>query len=132
MGWESQPTDTMPVDPEEGLITDLMLGMFVVFGADIIALVGFMWVADYTSAAVFAGTTATILAAFGLWIGWRWNEIRKLQSTADPERTALAELKHQYATGEISEAEFERRLDRLVAVDETVEKDDIELAERAE
>jgi uncharacterized membrane protein len=122
----------MPVDPEEGLVTDLMLGMMVVFGADIIALVGFMWLSGRTSAAAFAATTGLILGGFGLWIGWRWNEIRKLQSTDDPERTALDELKHQYAAGEISETEFERRLDRLVAVDETVDSDKIEAVERSE
>jgi uncharacterized membrane protein len=122
----------MPVDPEEGLVTDLMLGMFVVFGADIIALVGFMWLSGRTSAVVFGTTTAAILGGFGLWVGWRWNEIRKLQSTDDPERTALDELKHQYAAGEISETEFERRLDRLVAVDETVDSDELEAVERSE
>jgi len=122
----------MPVDPEEGLVTDLMLGLMVVFGADIIALVGFMWVANYTSATVFAGTTASILAAFGLWIGWRWTEIRKLQSTDDPERTALEELKHQYAAGEISEAEFEQKLDRLVEVDARVDEHEVEAIDRAE
>jgi Predicted membrane protein (DUF2078). len=122
----------MPVDPEEGLVTDLMLGMMVVFGADIIALVGFMWVANYTSATVFIAVTASILAAFGLWIGWRWNEIRKLQSTDDPERTALDELKHQYAAGELGEAEFEQKLDRLVEVEEQVDSDEIEVEEQVD
>lgn len=116
----------MPVDPEEGLVTDLMLGLMVVFGADIIVLVGFMWLSGRTSAAVFAATTGIILGSFGLWIAWRWKEIRRLQSTDKPERTALDELKHQYAAGEIDEAEFERKLDRLVEVD----ADEIEAVDR--
>ena len=110
----------MPVDPEEGLVTDLMLGLMVVFGVDIVALVGFMWLTNNVSTAVFGGVTALVVGGFGGWIGWRWRELRRLQSTDDPDRTALEELKHQYAAGEISEAAFERRLDRLVEVDETV------------
>jgi len=129
INWETQLTGSMPVDPEEGLVTDLMLGMMVVFGADIIASLAFMWVANYTSATVFIAVTASILAAFGLWIGWRWNEIRKLQSTDDPERTALDELKHQYAAGELGEAEFEQKLDRLVEVEKQVDSDEIEVDE---
>ncbi|WP_226006893.1 SHOCT domain-containing protein [Natrinema salinisoli] len=38
--------------------------------------------------------------------------------TGDAEPTPLEELKRRYAAGEIDEAEFERRLERLVAVDE--------------
>lgn len=122
----------MPVDPEEGLITDLMLGIMVVFGADIIALVGFMWLSGRTSGAVFAATTAAIVGSFGLWIGWRWKEIRRLQSTDDPDRTALEELKHQYAAGELSEAAFERKLDRLVEVDAQVDPAPDEQVDRSE
>ena len=87
---------------------------------------------DLTSATVFIAVTASILAAFGLWIGWRWNEIRKLQSTDDPERTALDELKHQYAAGELGEAEFEQKLDRLVEVEEQVDSDEIEVEEQVD
>jgi len=121
----------MPVDPEEGLVTDLMLGMMVVFGIDIIALVGFMWLTDNVSTAVFAGVTGLILGGFGCWIGWRWREIRKLDSADEPERSALDELKHRYAAGEISEAEFERKLDRLVEIEDRTERPDIDTEELA-
>jgi len=107
----------MPVDPEEGLITDLMLGMMVVFGADIIALVGFMWLSGKASTAAFVGVTGLIVGVFAAWIAWRWKEIRRLRSTS---RTALDELKYQYAAGNVSEAEFERKLDRLIETDDAV------------
>ena len=110
----------MPVDPEEGLVTDLMLGMMVVFGADIIAIVGFMWAYGHVSTPSFVATTGLIVGTFAAWIGWRWREIRRIESTDDPERSPLEELKHRYAAGEIDDDEFERRLDRLVEVDETV------------
>jgi len=121
----------MPVDPEEGLVTDLMLGMMVVFGVDIIALVGFMWLTNNVSTAVFGGVTALVVGGFGGWIGWRWRELRRLQSTDDPERSALEELKHQYAAGEISEAAFERKLDRLVDIEDRTERHEVDTEERA-
>ncbi|WP_254861580.1 SHOCT domain-containing protein [Halovivax gelatinilyticus] len=42
-------------------------------------------------------------------------------SAADSTPDAYEELKNRYATGEIDEAEFERRLDRLVTVDDALE-----------
>jgi uncharacterized membrane protein len=40
---------------------------------------------------------------------------------ADRERDAVEELKRRYADGEIDDAEFERRLDRILAVDDALE-----------
>ena len=116
----------MPVDPEEGLVTDLMLGMMVVFGADIIAIVAFMWAYGHVSTPTFLTTTGLIVGGFAAWIGWRWREIRKLEAPDEPERSALDELKHRYAAGEIGEAEFERKLDRLVEVEELTERPDVD------
>ena len=114
----------MPVDPEEGLVTDLMLGLMVAFGADIILLVGALWVIGITSTATFVTTTGLIVAAFAAWIGWRWWAIRTFESTDAPERSAVDELKHRYAAGEIDEAEFERQLDRLVEIEDRAEGPD--------
>jgi len=121
----------MPVDPDEGLVTDLMLGMIVVFGVDLIALVGFMWLTNNVSTAVFGGVTALVLGGFGSWIGWRWRELRRLQSADEPERSALEELKYQYAAGEITEATFERKLDRLVDIEDRTERDEVDAEELA-
>ncbi|WP_339103096.1 SHOCT domain-containing protein [Haloterrigena salinisoli] len=43
---------------------------------------------------------------------------RDAEAKADTEADPLEELKRRYAAGEIDDAEFERRLERLVAVDE--------------
>lgn len=110
----------MPVDPEKGVVTDLMLGLMVVVGLDLIVLAGFGWVAGVVSSTVFAAVTVVIVASFAAWIAWRWRAIRTLQAS---EKTPVEALKYQYATGELSEAEFERRLDRLVETEtETVDQ----------
>jgi len=108
----------MAVDPEDGLVTDLMFGMMLVFGADIILLVGLLWILDATSATTFVTVTVAVVATFGGWIAWRWWQLRQLTST---DKTPLDELKHRYAAGEITDAEFERKLDQLVDADETVD-----------
>lgn len=111
----------MAVDPENGLVTDLMFGMMLAFGADIILFVGLLWILDATSATTFVTVTVAVVATFGGWIAWRWWQLRQLTHSDDPDRTPLDELKHQYAAGEITDAEFERKLDRLVDTDETVD-----------
>lgn len=120
----------MPVDPEEGLVTDLMFGLMIAFGADIILLVGVLWYIGSTSTLAFVTTTVLIVGTFAAWIGWRWHAIRRIESTDDPERSALDELKHQYAAGEISEATFERKLDRLVDIEDRTERDEVDTGER--
>ena len=122
----------MPVDPEKGLVTDLMLGLMVAFGADIIVLVGAMWYIGNVSTLSFATTTGLIVGGFAAWIGWRWREIRKIKSADNADRTALDELKHRYATGELGEAAFERKLDRLVDIEDRTERDVVDIEDRTE
>lgn len=98
-------------DPDEGIVTDLMLGSMIAFGADIIFIVGIASAAGYVSAASFAVVTVLIVAFYAGWILWRWSRLREADST---ERSPVEELKYRYANGEISEAEFERKLDRLI------------------
>ncbi|PSQ47422.1 hypothetical protein BRD15_07245 [Halobacteriales archaeon SW_6_65_15] len=111
----------MAVDPEEGLVTDLMLGVMIAFGADAIILVGAGLAVGFFSTTVFAAVTTLVVAVFALWIGWRWRAIKKVESA---ERDALEELKHRYARGELSDEEFERKLDALV---DAQDSDEIEL-----
>ncbi|MEA1930642.1 MAG: hypothetical protein U9O06_03730 [Euryarchaeota archaeon] len=125
----------MPVDPEEGLVTDLMLGLMVAFGADIIVLVGVLWYIGNVTTLALVTTTGLIVGVFAAWIGWRWRAIRHIESADEPERSALNELTHRYATGELSEAAFERKLDRLVDIEDRTERDEIDeerAPERAE
>jgi len=109
----------MTVDPEDGLVTDFMFGMMLVFGADIILFACLLWIVGHVSTPAFLTITAVIVAVFGGWIGWRWREIRRVQST---HRTPIEELKHQYAAGELSEADFEAKLNHLVEADERIDE----------
>ena len=106
-------------DPDEPLVTDLMFGTMIAFGADIVLLVGVAWALEYVSAAVFAAVTVLVVSFYGGWVAWRWWDLRGEEST---ERSPVAELKYRYANGEISEAEFERRLDTLIDEDERAER----------
>lgn len=101
----------MDIDPEEGLVTDFMLGIMVAFGVDIIIFVGIGWGVGLFTTALFVGATVSVVSVFALWIAWRWRALNKLEST---DRDALDELKYQYATGAISEEEFEQKLDTLI------------------
>lgn len=99
------------VDPDEGIVTDLMLGSMIAFGADIVVLVGFLWAAGYVSATTFGIVTVLIVAFYAGWIGWRWRSLGEVEPS---ERSPVEELKYRYANGELSEEEFERRLDRII------------------
>jgi len=118
------------VDPEEGLVTEFMFGMMMVFGADIIVLVVLLWAGGFLSTSVFVGVTAVTVAVYAVWIGWRWWQLRQLTDADEPERTPLEELKHQYAAGELTDTEFERKLDQLVEADETVDDETDSILER--
>ncbi|EMA27466.1 hypothetical protein C446_17806 [Halobiforma nitratireducens JCM 10879] len=48
-------------------------------------------------------------------------EFRRATADDAGEDDAIAELKRRYAAGEIDDAEFERRLERLVGVDDALE-----------
>lgn len=106
-------------DPDEPLVTDLMFGTMIAFGADIVLLVGVAWALDYVSAAVFAVVTVLVVSFYGGWIAWRGWERRGVAST---DRSPVEELKHRYANGEISEAELERRLDTLIDEEKRAEQ----------
>jgi|GEM_PF-632704 Predicted membrane protein len=113
----------MAVDPDEGLVTDLMIGLWFVIAADLMALTGFAWVGGYVSRALFVAVTVATNAVFAGWIGWRWHAIRRAQPA---DRSALEELKQQYAAGELSEQEFEHRLDTLIDTDDAIATTDMD------
>jgi len=102
-------------DRDEPLITDEMIGHMVVFGADVILFAGLLWVVDVLSAAAAAGVSIAVVAAFAGWVLYRWVSLRpEPDGAGDPVET----LKRRYAAGELSEAEFEEKLERLLDADE--------------
>ena len=107
---------------QEFLAEDLWLFISVVtFG--IIALVGFIGLEAVAGFVAIVGwfLLTPIFLFWGEEIAeWLYGEETGRAKTPTPDREddALAELKRRYASGEISEEEFERRLEGLLAVDE--------------
>ncbi|ELY88271.1 hypothetical protein C483_16211 [Natrialba hulunbeirensis JCM 10989] len=59
--------------------------------------------------------------------GSTWSESSAASTSndidTDTDSDAFAQLKHRYASGELSEAEFEHRLDRLLQADEAFDRE---------
>lgn len=119
---------------EEPLITKEMIGLFVVFGADLILLVVLLAAVGVMAWSSAAFVSLFVLAGFGGWIGIRWymrqtelvdsekaqqrdERPQEAKANADPLET----LKGRYAAGELSDDEFEEKLDRLLDSDRLAE-----------
>jgi uncharacterized membrane protein len=108
----------------------MVLGVFLAFGVDTILIVGVLWYVGRISGETAGVVSAAVLVVFALWIVTRWVRLRR---TDDPDaesferagsrgqRTPLEQLKRRYAEGEISDAEFEKRLDTLLDADRRAE-----------
>jgi uncharacterized membrane protein len=106
----------------ESVVTQEMLGLFVVVGADLILLVVLLAAVGEVGWTTAVGVTGTVLAAFGSWALLRWQRLRPTgttdaTATGKSAETPLETLKARYAAGELSEAEFERRVDDLMESD---------------
>lgn len=114
---------------EPRVVTGLMLGAFLAFGADTLVIVAALWYVGELSRTVAGGVASAVLLVFSLWVGVRWVRLRVYRSgrdsnegaDSDEERDPLDELKRRYASGELSDAEFEARLDGLLDADRRVE-----------
>ncbi|UIP00028.1 SHOCT domain-containing protein [Halobaculum sp. CBA1158] len=120
-------------DSDERVVTGAMLGAFLAFGVDVIVIVAALWYVDRLPGAVAGGVSAAILAGFALWVAVRWVRLRRStaadagesSTVSDPDDAdPLVRLKRRYADGEISDEEFERRLDRLLDADSRAEHAD--------
>lgn len=109
-------TDTEP------LVTDEMIGYAVVFGLDIILIVGVLWIVGFVSGTVFGAVTGVIVAIYATWILWRWYTLRYSPDSGDEEDDPIETLKRRYASGELSETEFEEKLERLMDAEEREEQ----------
>lgn len=108
------------------LVTGLMLGTFLALGVDTLIIVGVLWYVGQIPGATAGSVSIAILSIFALWVVGRWIRRRRMghlnsdgsESTGSPEqRDPLEKLKQRYAEGEISEAEFEKRLETLLDAD---------------
>lgn len=116
------------------VVTGTMLGMFLAFGADTILIVAALWYVGAVPASTAAGVSAAILSVFLLWIAVRWDRLRRTRGTGatmsagpkpDAEDDPIERLKRRYADGEVSDEEFERRIDRLLDADSRIEASDL-------
>lgn len=74
---------------------------------------------------VYAVALAAILVIGGL-LAWYLTRRFEAAETGDADETAVdpvTELQRRYAAGELSEAEFERKLDRLVESEERADRE---------
>lgn len=108
------------------VVTGFVLGTFLAFGADTLVVVAALWYVGRLSGTMAGAVAAGVLLVFSLWVGVRWLRLRSEDRTGgdgdgrsdSPERTEpLDRLKQRYADGELSDAEFEARLDRLLDAD---------------
>lgn len=104
--------DNAMTQEDEKLVTGEFLGLFFVFGADIILVVVLLAVAGVVSRSVAVAVTALVLGVYGGWLGLRWRRLRDSEEPTQPD--PLETLRERYAAGELSDEEFERRLDRLI------------------
>jgi uncharacterized membrane protein len=103
-----------------------MVGAFLAFGVDTVVIVAALWYVGRLSGAVAGGLSAAVVGLFLLWVAGRWVRLRRRGGTdpgegveASSDGTAIEvdpveRVKRRYADGELSEAEFERRLDGLL------------------
>ena len=61
---------------------------------------------------IVVAMTVLTLSFFGGWLVLRWRRLRDDEEPTQPD--PLETLKDRYAAGELSDEEFERRLDRLL------------------
>ncbi|MFC7097301.1 SHOCT domain-containing protein [Halobaculum marinum] len=121
-------------DDDSRLVTGTMLGLFLAFGVDVIVIVGALWYVGEVAGSTAGRVTAAILAAFSLWVVGRWVRLRRADGTDDAADTASGEadadpverLKRRYADGEVSDEEFERRIDRLLDADSRFEAGEVD------
>ena len=120
-------------DDAPRLVTGAMLGVFLAFGVDLVVIVAALWYVGRVSATVAAGTAAGVVAGFALWVAVRWVRLRgsaagdtggadgATTATGPADEEPIDRLKRRYADGEITDEEFERRVDRLLDADSRAE-----------
>lgn len=116
----------------ERLVTGTMLGLFLAFGVDTILIVAVLWYVGSIPGPTAGRISVAVLSVFLLWVAVRWNRLRRTRVTSatenagtdtDAEGDPVERLKRRYAEGEVSDEEFERRLDRLLDADSRLDAD---------
>lgn len=93
---------------DESVFTTEMLGVFLVIG-DGALLASLLWTFGEVSWIWPTVTTAVTVAVFAGWAAVRWRRLHRAAHT-DPTEA----LKRQYAAGELTDEEFEARLETVL------------------
>ncbi|MFP8957325.1 SHOCT domain-containing protein [Natrialbaceae archaeon A-CW3] len=112
----------------------LFVAIATFFTAGLLAIIGFQTVVAMVAFVGWFFLTPVFLfwgEEIAAWLyGYETDEDDATQTTRGtashaeqvPEDDPLERLKHRYATGELSDEEFEHRLDRLIEVDDRYER----------
>lgn len=98
---------------DESVFTTEMLGVFLVVG-DGALLASLLWTFGQVSWVWPAATTAITVALFVGWAAVRWRRLRR----AEPE-APVETLRRRYAAGELTDEEFEARLETVLQSEPT-------------
>jgi uncharacterized membrane protein len=107
-----------------------MLGAFLAFGVDTLVIVAALWYVGRVSDSMASAVSVAVLLVFSVWVMGRWLRLRLTKQSGDDseentnsskEPDPLDRLKQRYANDELSDAEFEARLDRLLEADRRAE-----------
>ena len=118
-----------------------MLGAFLAFGVDTLVIVAALWYVGRLSGTIAGAVTVVVLLVFSLWVVGRWLRLRLTTQSGEysgentngvEEPDPLDQLKQRYANGELSDAEFEERLDALLDADRRAESANDTVAHRIE
>jgi uncharacterized membrane protein len=118
-----------------------MLGAFLAFGVDTLVIVAALWYVGQLSGTIAGAVAVVVLLVFALWVVGRWLRLRLTTQSGDDsegnskgveEPDPLDRLKQRYANGELSDAEFEDRLETLLDADQQAESTNDTVAHRTE
>ena len=118
-----------------------MLGAFLALGVDTLVIVAALWYVGRMSGTIAGAITAAVLLVFSLWVAVRWLRLRLTapsgndrdqKTDATEHQEPLDRLKQRYANGELSDAEFEERLDKLLDADRRAESTNVPATHRPE
>lgn len=99
---------------DDALVTDEMLGLAFVLG-DGVLLAVLLWAFDVVSVVAVVTVAVLTVLSFAVWGATRWWRFPDGEAAeADPDPDPVATLRERYAAGDLSEAEFERKLERVL------------------
>jgi uncharacterized membrane protein len=118
-----------------------MLGAFLALGVDTLVIVAVLWYVGRVSDTMAGAVSVAVLLVFSVWVVGRWLRLRLTEQSGDDneentnpsdEPDPLDRLKQRYANDELSDAEFEERLDRLLDADRRAESANYSASEQLE